>query len=55
MADRLLQLTAELLASCECESGCPSCVGPTGEIGERGKEAAQRIVALALANAGKTA
>ena len=43
MADRLVKLTADLLAACECESGCPSCVGPVGEIGERGKEAALRI------------
>jgi len=43
MADRLLRLTAELLAACECEAGCPSCVGPVGEVGERGKEAALRI------------
>jgi DEAD/DEAH box helicase domain-containing protein len=43
MADRLVKLTAELLAACECEAGCPSCVGPVGEVGERGKEAALRI------------
>jgi DEAD/DEAH box helicase domain-containing protein len=43
MADRLVRLTAELLAGCECEGGCPSCVGPVGEVGERGKEAAMRI------------
>jgi DEAD/DEAH box helicase domain-containing protein len=43
MADRLLRLTTELLAACECEAGCPSCVGPVGEVGERGKEAAMRI------------
>jgi DEAD/DEAH box helicase domain-containing protein len=43
MADRLVRLTTELLAGCECEAGCPSCVGPVGEVGERGKEAAMRI------------
>ena len=43
MADGLVKLTAELLAACECEAGCPSCVGPVGEVGERGKEAALRI------------
>jgi len=48
MADRLLQLTSGLLEACACEAGCPSCVGPAGEIGERGKEAAMRIVAHAL-------
>jgi DEAD/DEAH box helicase domain-containing protein len=45
MADTLLRQTAELLAGCPCESGCPSCVGPTGEIGTRGKESARRILA----------
>jgi hypothetical protein len=28
-----------------CDAGYPSCVGPVGEIGERGKEAASRILA----------
>ena len=50
MADRLVKLTAELLAACECEAGCPSCVGPVGEIGERGKEAALRIAREMLAS-----
>ena len=26
----LLQRTRELIASCPCDSGCPSCVGPAG-------------------------
>jgi len=50
MADRLVKLTFELLAGCECEAGCPSCVGPAGEIGERGKEAALRIAREMLAS-----
>jgi len=44
LAPRLLAQTAELLAGCPCEAGCPSCVGPVGEVGERGKEVAGRIV-----------
>jgi len=44
MTDRLLRQTAELLAGCGCEAGCPSCVGPVGEVGERGKEVARRIL-----------
>ena len=39
---------AELIDGCPCEAGCPSCVGPIGEIGERGKEAARRILAELL-------
>ena len=41
--DRLLEASADLIAGCECERGCPSCVGPIGEIGPQGKR-----VALAL-------
>ena len=44
MTGRLLRDTAELLARCPCGDGCPSCVGPVGEIGERGKYAAMRIL-----------
>src|SRR5450432_933007 len=45
LAPRLLQQTAELLAGCGCDGGCPSCVGPVGEVGERGKEVAARMLA----------
>jgi len=45
LAPQLLKQTAELLAACGCEAGCPSCVGPVGEVGERGKEVAARILA----------
>jgi DEAD/DEAH box helicase domain-containing protein len=48
MTERLVRLTRELLAACDCEAGCPSCVGPVGEIGERGKEAALRIAGALL-------
>jgi DEAD/DEAH box helicase domain-containing protein len=44
LAPRLLRQTADLLSACECEAGCPSCVGPVGEVGERGKEVALRLV-----------
>jgi DEAD/DEAH box helicase domain-containing protein len=42
--DLLLQRTRELIAACPCESGCPSCVGPTGEKSERAKEVALAIL-----------
>jgi DEAD/DEAH box helicase domain-containing protein len=48
LTSRLLQAASELLNSCPCESGCPSCVGPVGEVGERGKEAASRILTQLL-------
>ena len=44
LAPQLLDGAAKLLAACPCEAGCPSCVGPIGEVGERGKEVAGRII-----------
>ena len=44
LRDRLFKGAAELVAACGCEAGCPSCVGPIGEIGERGKQTAGRIL-----------
>ena len=40
----LLGKTRELIAGCPCENGCPSCVGPVGERGERAKEAALTLL-----------
>ena len=44
MTRRLLAGAAEMLAGCPCPAGCPSCVGPVGEVGDRGKEVAARIL-----------
>ncbi len=46
LTPRLVRHAGELLAACACESGCPSCVGPAGEVGERGKEVAARILGV---------
>jgi DEAD/DEAH box helicase domain-containing protein len=46
MHDLLIRRTRELIASCSCEKGCPSCVGPAGETGERAKPAALAILEL---------
>ncbi len=35
--DKLIQRAYELVSACECEDGCPSCVGPGGENGIGGK------------------
>jgi DEAD/DEAH box helicase domain-containing protein len=43
---RLLGQSLSLISACPCHDGCPSCVGPAGEAGSRGKE-----VALALLRA----
>jgi DEAD/DEAH box helicase domain-containing protein len=40
----LLAKTRELIAGCTCANGCPSCVGPSGEGSERGKEASLAIL-----------
>lgn len=45
LTPKLLKGAREVLTGCACESGCPACVGPIGEVGERGKEAALRILA----------
>ncbi|MGH9725666.1 MAG: Zn-binding domain-containing protein, partial [Candidatus Acidiferrales bacterium] len=42
--DLLLRRTRELISSCPCDKGCPSCVGPSGEKTERTKEAALAIL-----------
>ncbi|HEX9222929.1 MAG TPA: DEAD/DEAH box helicase [Candidatus Acidoferrales bacterium] len=42
--DLLVRKTRELIAACPCEKGCPSCVGPAGERGERAKDAALAIL-----------
>lgn len=36
--DELIQRALELVSSCACEDGCPSCVGPGGENGVGGKQ-----------------
>ena len=48
LSGRLLEQARQLLESCLCEDGCPSCVGPIGEVGERGKEVARRYLARLL-------
>jgi DEAD/DEAH box helicase domain-containing protein len=41
---RLLAEAKTLIESCPCREGCPSCVGPVGEVGVRGKEMALAIL-----------
>ncbi len=38
--DILMQRTRQLIVACSCEAGCPSCVGPAGDLAPRAKEAA---------------
>lgn len=48
---QLLKMTRDLISGCRCESGCPSCVGPVGETGERGKEASLRVLSALISSA----
>jgi DEAD/DEAH box helicase domain-containing protein len=43
-APKLARETRGLIRACTCDAGCPSCVGPVGEVGERGKEVALRFL-----------
>ena len=40
----LLARTRELIAGCECEHGCPTCVGPVGNTGPLAKVVALRML-----------
>jgi DEAD/DEAH box helicase domain-containing protein len=46
MQDDLLRATRELVTECECDSGCPSCVGPIGETGPLAKRVAIELLDL---------
>jgi len=48
MHEELLQGTRRLIDECQCESGCPGCVGPLGDTGPLAKVAALRILNLLL-------
>ncbi len=45
MHAQLLTGAQDLITRCSCEEGCPSCVGPAGETGQGGKQAALEILA----------
>lgn len=42
--EQLVAQTLSLIRSCQCQIGCPSCVGPAREVGERSKEVAAAIL-----------
>ena len=42
--DRLLTAARKLIQSCPCNMGCPSCVGPTLEVGPAAKKTALDII-----------
>ena len=40
----LVEKTRELIQECPCKAGCPSCVGPAGDLAPKAKEAALAIL-----------
>ncbi len=44
--DEIKKAALELVQSCACENGCPSCVGPVLEVGETGKDSAVALLRL---------
>jgi DEAD/DEAH box helicase domain-containing protein len=46
--EEVLRASLEVITTCSCSNGCPSCVGPLLEVGEKGKESAQRILEKGL-------
>ena len=45
----LLRRGLEVLTSCSCAFGCPSCVGPVNEVGRRAKGIGGRLLAVLTA------
>ncbi len=45
MRGAVLERTRALIGGCPCQSGCPSCVGPLGDVGPRAKDVALDILA----------
>jgi DEAD/DEAH box helicase domain-containing protein len=48
MDDELLSGARRVIADCDCEQGCPGCVGPIGDTGPLAKTAALRILDLLI-------
>jgi DEAD/DEAH box helicase domain-containing protein len=46
--DNLLSAVRSLIEKCPCAHGCPSCVGPTLEVGKTAKEIVPKIVELII-------
>lgn len=48
-SERLFESCREHVRSCSCSSGCPSCVGPSLEVGEHGKAGVIKLLDYMLA------
>jgi DEAD/DEAH box helicase domain-containing protein len=49
----MIQKCFELVSTCQCESGCPSCVGPGSEYGESGKSETLFLLQLLMSQYGR--
>jgi DEAD/DEAH box helicase domain-containing protein len=47
-AAEILEKTLDVIKKCNCERGCPSCIGPPVRSNDRHKDAAQFIISLIL-------
>ncbi|HRK33027.1 MAG TPA: DEAD/DEAH box helicase [Candidatus Hydrogenedentes bacterium] len=50
---RLFEAAISLVSGCSCKEGCPSCTGPSLEVGAHGKRGALRLAKMALDNPGQ--
>lgn len=50
MRVQLLRHAKEMILHCGCQNGCPSCVGPIGEVGNDGKQMALKLIDHLLDN-----
>jgi len=48
----LVRQTHELISACACDAGCPSCIGPMGDLVPRAKEAALAILKRLIDSSG---
>ena len=48
LREMILRHCLTILRDCDCEEGCPSCVGPVSTIGPEGKKAAEELLGLLI-------
>ncbi len=48
MDEHLFKSVDDAIKKCICRTGCPSCVGPPLEVGDRGKKTAEKLLAYLL-------
>jgi DEAD/DEAH box helicase domain-containing protein len=46
----LLEVAFQVTKDCQCEAGCPSCIGPINEVGSGGKDAVMKFFRWALSS-----